>query len=147
MKTTAALTAKAIKSELKAAFPSIKFKVTSDTFSGGDAVRIGYADGVPTSEVEAIVKKYQYGHFNGMEDIYENSNSIEGLPQVKYVQVGRTMSEEIAAAILKEFQTKFAGYENLTLEDYAPQHQAWMSSAIRSEFSKRNYLTVLNAAA
>ena len=28
-----------------------------------------------------------YGHFNGMEDIYEYSSIIESLPQVKFVQI------------------------------------------------------------
>jgi hypothetical protein len=30
---------------------------------------------------------YQYGHFNGMEDIYEYSSMIPDLPQVKFVQI------------------------------------------------------------
>ena len=68
-----AATAAAIKAELKAAFPNCKFSVTSDSFSGGDATRIHWTDGPTSKEVEAITSKYQYGSFNGMEDIYEYS--------------------------------------------------------------------------
>ena len=36
---------------------------------------------------EKIVSKYQYGHFDGMNDIYEYSNSREDIPQAKYIHV------------------------------------------------------------
>lgn len=68
---SAKLAAKNIRTELKAAFPGVKFSVTSDTFSGGDSVDIGWELGPTTKQVEAITGKYQEGSFNGMEDIYE----------------------------------------------------------------------------
>lgn len=105
MKTSAAQTAKAVRTELKKAFPTVKFSVTSDTFSMGDAVRISYTDGPFTKKVEAAVKKYQYGHFNSMEDMYENSNTIEGLPQVKFVTVSREKSDAVKAQLLEEVRT------------------------------------------
>jgi hypothetical protein len=70
---SAKLAAKNIRTELKAAFPGVKFSVTSETFSGGDAVDIGWELGPTTKQVEAITGKYQEGSFNGMEDIYETN--------------------------------------------------------------------------
>ena len=44
--------------------------------------------------IYSVISKYQYGHFNGMEDIYENSNCINGLPQCKYIFARREISEQ-----------------------------------------------------
>jgi copper chaperone CopZ len=89
MKSQSALCAKAIKSEIKKLYPDAVVKVSSSRFSMGDSVdAIVY--GVDESEKEKIREigsKYQYGHFNGMEDIYENSNSRDDIPQAKYVHV------------------------------------------------------------
>lgn len=102
MKSTQATCAAEIKKALKAAFPLVKFSVRSEDFAGGDAVRISYFDGPKESRVQAIVKKYQYGHFDGMTDYYENSNVIEGLPQVKFVQTSRSMHPDTKAVIMAE---------------------------------------------
>jgi Large polyvalent protein associated domain 29 len=93
----------AIKAELKANFPNIKFSVTSDSFAGGDSVHIEWTDGVTIAEVEKFSSKYQYGHFNGMEDIYENTNDRDDIPQVKYVQERRNLSDTIIEAVAAEF--------------------------------------------
>lgn len=61
-----------LRRHLKHAFPGVKFSVRSDTFSGGDSIDIKWAMGPTVKEVEAIADRYQEGHFNGMEDIYEN---------------------------------------------------------------------------
>jgi hypothetical protein len=97
MKSSQAQAAAAIRKELKASFPTTKFSVTSDSFSMGDAVRISYTDGPTTDKVNEIVKKYQYGHFDGMHDMYEMSNNRKDIPQSKYVQVSRSYSAEVRA--------------------------------------------------
>lgn len=97
--TGAAQAAAAIREELKTKFKGVKFSVTSDTFSMGNSVHISWTDGPTEDEVSAITSKYQYGHFNGMEDIYEYSNSREDIPQAKYVSEHRKQSEETRAAI------------------------------------------------
>ena len=84
-----------IREKLKKAFPSIKFSVTSDSYSGGDAVRVDWTDGPTTGQVEAITGAYQYGSFDGMTDSYNNTNSRDDIPQVKYVTESRTMSDLI----------------------------------------------------
>lgn len=98
-KSSAANASAAIKEELKKAFPTIKFSVKSSNFSMGDSVDISWTDGPTSKEVDAITDKYQYGHFNGMEDIYENSNRREDIPQAKYVSTHRHQNEEIMAVL------------------------------------------------
>lgn len=86
--TTAALTAKAIRKELKEKFPNVRFRVFSENYSLGNLVNIIFTD--PTirhADVWNICEKYQEGHFNAMTDSYEYDNKIEGLPQVKFVTV------------------------------------------------------------
>ena len=97
-----AAAAAAIRAELKAAYPHVKFSVTSEGFAGGDAVRIHWVDGVTVDKVEAISGKYQYGHFNGMEDIYEYNNRREDIPQAKYISANRDISGEFRSELLQK---------------------------------------------
>ena len=61
--------AKNLRAELKKAFPGIKFSVRKD---GWSAIRVTIQSNGPTpKEVERVTDKYEEGHFNGMEDIYE----------------------------------------------------------------------------
>lgn len=99
-KSTAANCAAAIREELKTKFKHTKFSVTSENFSMGNSVRIKWTDGPTEKEVESITNKYQYGHFNGMEDMYEYSNSREDIPQAKYAQTSREIGEATKQAIL-----------------------------------------------
>ncbi len=87
--------AKLIRQELKKAFPLVKFSVTSESYSMGDSVNVSWTNGPNTDKVNEIVKKYQYGHFNGMEDIYENSNNRVDIPQTKFVQTRREITNNI----------------------------------------------------
>lgn len=64
-----AAAAKAIRAELKAAFPGVTFKVTSKSFSMGNDVNIHWTDGPTTKEVDALVSKYEYGHFDGIDGV------------------------------------------------------------------------------
>lgn len=97
--TGSAQAAAAIREELKTNFKGVKFSVTSDNFANGNSVDISWTDGPTEDEVKEISSKYQYGHFNGMEDIYEYSNSREDIPQAKYVSENREQSEETRKAI------------------------------------------------
>jgi len=101
--TRVAKAAQAIRVELKAKFPGIKFSVTSQNYSMGDSVHIRWIDGPRSKDVDAIVMKFQYGHFDGMQDLYENTNVIEGLPQAKYVFTNPEISEERIAKARAKF--------------------------------------------
>ena len=113
MKSRSAQTAAAIRTELKNAFPGIKFRVTSETYTGGSSVRIEYVDGVKRERVERVVCKYEQGRFDGMTDSYDYTNSRSDIPQVKYIFVERECSDETRAAIMSDF-----GFEPGTLNEW-----------------------------
>lgn len=90
--TEAAQVAKMIRRELKKS--GIPAKVTSKTYSGGDRVNINLQDQPPwvIDAINSGVSKYIMGHFNGMEDIYEYSNTNGGL-QVKFIFINNKFSQ------------------------------------------------------
>jgi ribosomal protein L21 len=92
-----ALAAANIRQELKRAFPGVKFSVTSESYSMGCSVRVSWTDGPIQSEVEKTTGKYQEGHFNGMEDIYEDGHAIwpEVYGGAKYVHASRHESKAL----------------------------------------------------
>jgi hypothetical protein len=87
---THAQAAKLIRKELKAAFPTVKFAVTSESYSMGNSVWVRWEDELERTLVETITSKYQKGHFDMMTDCYEYSNKNKNIPQVMFVQLQRT---------------------------------------------------------
>jgi len=110
-----AAAAAAIKAELSTLYPHIKFSVKSESFSMGDSVDIRWDDGPTTEEVEQISSKYQYGHFDGMTDMYESTNLRDDIPQSKYVHTSRNISEELQAILLPDAEKYFSAdhYSNV----------------------------------
>lgn len=99
--------AKNIRIELQLAFPGHKFSVVSESFSMGDAIRVNWTDGPKTEDVEKITSKYQEGHFNGMEDIYEYDREnvwTDVFGGSKYVSESREYSEDARKKADEEFQ-------------------------------------------
>jgi len=112
--TAAAQTSKAIKAELKKAYPKTRFSVKSSNFANGNSVDIFWTNGATANKVEEYTAKFQKGSFNGMEDIYENSNSRDDIPQAKFVSTSRRPSEELEQ-VLNDFKKelmKDARYED-----------------------------------
>ena len=119
---THAATAKAIRTELKKEFPLVAFSVRARSFSGGTSVDVEWINGPTYDTVNKIIGKYQYGHFNGMEDIYENTNSRNDIPQVKYVQIRREVSEDIKQQIFEHCKKTYNHWENLSsMDEYNPE--------------------------
>lgn len=87
-----------IKKELAAI--GIPATVKSSRYSMGDSVRVELQDVPPSvaKEIEARYEQYQYGHFNGMEDIYESTNVRRDIPQTKHLFIERNYSEPIKQA-------------------------------------------------
>lgn len=133
MKTESALCAKAIKTELTKLYPAVKFSVSSDNYSMGNAVRINYTDGPTTDEIEKITDKYQYGHFDGMTDYYDNSNVRNDIPQAKYITVSRDMSEPTKQTIIQKLSAIWQGFD---YDSYLADHNCWGYTLARREFIK-----------
>jgi len=137
--TTAALAAKAIRQELKKAFPAVKFSVRSENFSMGDSVDISWTDGPATADVEAITDKYQYGTFDGMTDCYNSDNRRDDIPQAKYVQTSRHMSPETRERIQAAIKERF-GMEVFDDATCMAKLGQWADSVCWRAFSTGQYL-------
>jgi hypothetical protein len=134
--TEAARAAKEIRTLLGNEFPSVKFSVRSRNFSMGDAVDISYENGPTYTQIESLVKKFQYGHFDGMIDLYEHSNVRSDIPQAKFVQIQRNISPDVREKVKKEIATKF-GIENVEDEqEWQRVFRSWSDQVIWKEVSK-----------
>lgn len=113
MRTEAAKAAAAIRKELKAA--GIKARVTSKNYSGGNSIRVALADELPATAKAINLElrsRYQQGHFDGMTDMYEDSNSNADIPQVKFVFVENNLSDEIRQAAWDYAKSHWADMED-----------------------------------
>lgn len=115
-----AIAAKNIRTELKKAFPGIKFKVTTSRFSGGDAVRVGWTDGVTVDDIDAIANKYRGGDFDGSNDLYTYADSawINAFGSAKYISTSREYSPEFVQNTINGIAAEFHDGELPTAEDY-----------------------------
>ena len=84
-----------LKEQLRRTFPGIQFSVKSESFSMGDSVSCRWSMGPRDKEVNAIAKQFQYGSFDGMQDMYVSDSSVERkahaivLGESKYVNTDR----------------------------------------------------------
>lgn len=109
-----ALCAKEIRKELKIKYPDTKFSVTSNSYSGGDSVRVKWLNGPTTKMIAEITKKYEYGKFNGMDDAYDYSNVRYDIPQTKYLFLDREYFEELINENFLNMKINFNGCEHLS---------------------------------
>jgi len=70
-KSSHALGAANLKTELTREFPGVKFSVKSESYAGGDAIRVRWDFGPTIDEVAKFTDKYREGDFDGMTDSYD----------------------------------------------------------------------------
>lgn len=87
---------KNIRLDLKKRWPKVKFSVRTEYYG---SVSIRWTDGPTRREVDRAVDQYQAGHFNGMEDIYEHSETpwTTVFGGAKYVSTCREYSDNLLA--------------------------------------------------
>lgn len=75
----------------------IKASVKSSNYSMGSSIRVKVNNLNPDlfNELHDRVSVYQYGHFDGMRDIYECSNKRDEIPQAKHVFLENGFSDEL----------------------------------------------------
>lgn len=97
--TPAAQVAKLLKAKAKSL--KLEVKASSKNFSGGDSVSIKVLKGSDKSfnELKEYSSQFEQGHFDGMNDIYEYSNSRDDIPQTKYLFI----NDERATQILEYY--------------------------------------------
>lgn len=115
------LAASNIRTELRRAFPGVKFSVRKSSYG---TVNVRWTDGPTASEVQDITNKYKRGHFNGMEDIYEDERPAwcEVFGGAEYVFCDREESDALIAQAIEQVCTEYAGnlsgMERPTVEAY-----------------------------
>ena len=102
------LAASNIRTELRRAFPGVKFSVRT---SSHGTVNVRWTDGPTAAEVQGLAGKYERGHFNGMEDIYEDERPAwcEVFGDAKYVFCDREESDGLIAQAIEQVCTEYAG--------------------------------------
>jgi len=136
--TTAAQTSKTIKKLLLKDYPNIKWSVTSENFSGGNAVRIKWNDGPSYQEIDSFAKQFQYGTFNGMIDLYEYTNK-EDYPQVKFVTISRNISEGIYNKAFHFAKNYYSDFENVhTINDWLNNYRCTAKNFLWKKLNKIN---------
>lgn len=93
--TPAAQVAKLLKAKAKSL--KLEVKASSKNFSGGNSVDIKVLKGSDKSfnELKEYSSQFQSGHFDGMNDIYEYSNSRDDIPQTKYLFIDDDRATQI----------------------------------------------------
>jgi hypothetical protein len=109
---THAAAAKMIRAELKK--HGIKASVRSSTYSGGTSIRVSLKNEAPwtVKAIEDFCAKFEYGHFDGMFDIYEYSNVRDDVPQVKYLFVENEFDDEMREKAYRFLRGYMGAYEN-----------------------------------
>ncbi len=132
--------AKMIRAELKK--NGIKARVKASTASMTSSVDIYLTDCLAPwtlKEIKTFCDKFQYGHFDGMQDLYEYSNTNDDLPQVKFVFVHNGRTDEDRQRAYDYLRTGFAGYENAPAkyEDAANEMfgSEWVSTEVHQVLS------------
>lgn len=110
----ARLVAANIRTELKRAFPKVKFSVRADGYSSID---INWSQGPKADDVSAIVKKYEGGSFDGMTDCYNydpDNTFSDVFGEVRYVftkrQFDDATEEMVALFICAQYGVDYEGY-------------------------------------
>lgn len=87
---------KNIRAELKKHFPTTKFSVRYESFSGGNAYRVSWDNGATVPQVDEVVKKFGTRRFDGMTDsTYYESNEFNALyGDVDWVTTNRHITQD-----------------------------------------------------
>ena len=88
---------------------NIPCRVKSHSYSMGCSVRVELDDLHPDTEekIKSHTAKYQYGHFDGMIDLYEYSNTREDIPQTKFLFINNHYSKKLKQAAWEFFKSSY----------------------------------------
>lgn len=89
-------------------------RVNAEAYSMGSSVRVYVQDLPPArlEELENYAGQFEYGHFDGMIDLYEYSNVREDIPQVRFVFVNNEISAEMRQRIWDFFRGYYNGMDD-----------------------------------
>lgn len=97
----------------------VKCKARSDSFSMGDSVdwEVRNVDPETYDQIKTYADQFQYGHFDGMDDSYNLSNTRSDLPQTKYCHGSIRFDDELYQAAWQLLKASAANGDGLP-DDY-----------------------------
>ena len=92
----------------------------SSSFAGGDSVSIRFDSGSDDAvkQLQDYSSQFKQGHFNGMEDIYEYSNSRDDVPQTKWLRLNDDRADKILGQLLHHENQYIANGENVSFSQF-----------------------------
>ena len=114
--TEQAQVAKLIRAELKSNNINASVKSSSASMTTKVTVTLTNCEPWVIDAVERGIQKYQYGHFDGMNDCYEYSNNRSDIPQVRFISVNVRYSDELKQKALDLIADHY-NLEKMTLDN------------------------------
>jgi hypothetical protein len=109
-------TSKIVKKALKDAFPTVKFSVRSECYSGGASMNVNWTDGPSTYVVKQITDKFEGATFDGMQDLKEYHESVYHGETVRFgvdfIFCNRHYSDEFLLDVATSFVQKWHRQES-----------------------------------
>lgn len=101
--------AKNIRIELARAFPGVKFKVVTERFSMGDAIRVRWTDGPTADQVEQFTDRYVSGTFDAMTDCsgIVSSAWMDAFGDAKFITCSRDYSDFAIASCTRTVAKRY----------------------------------------
>lgn len=138
-KSEVAQCASLIRQDLKKNFPNIKFRVQSQSYTGGNSIRVRYENAIPTDAIEKLLAKYEDGKFDGMTDCYNYDKNPENLPRTKYLFVEREVSAENKQAVKEKIAKEF-GLKNIEDEqEWFAKFRSWSDQVVWRELQETTF--------
>ncbi len=144
-----AAAAKMIRQWLKA--EGVVGRVTSKSYSGGSNVNVHLVDQKPEvfEKVRTYANQFEYGSFDGMQDLYNFDNVRNDIPQAKYVFVNNEISDELRAKIWKFARGRYNCLVALPADVaevyniWVPELNNWAGSIVNRLFGENQYWETL----
>jgi hypothetical protein len=124
-KSSHALGAANLKTELTREFPGVKFSVKSESYSGGDAIRVRWEFGPTANEVAKFTDKYREGDFDGMTDSYDyNQDNVwpDVFGGAKYVTESRCFGGQSGTDLFEQVGRALCALQRIAYEGQFTQH-------------------------
>jgi len=106
-------TARLLRNALRAAFPEVRFRVRSKTYSGGASITVSWIDGPVPAVVERVARRFEGAEFDGMHDLetYHTSELDDRGVQfgADFVFCERSLSDEARRKVIAEIEARYGG--------------------------------------
>lgn len=123
-------TAEMVRKALKAAFPRVKFSVTSKKYSGGSSISVGWTDGPNDESVKAITDQFEGATFDGMQDLKSYVMRKVNGHQVHYGGDYIFTNRHLSATYLRAVAERVARYYRKPVPDiHEDKGSTWIDRA------------------